>query len=232
MTPTPPNDAVAHGIADGLPAGAPGPAPRLRLVDRAGRGLLRAVTPTAVLLVAMWVLFLVSVVAGRWLLPGLGLIPRRLDGLDGVLFSPLLHTGWRHLIGNTSALLVLGPVAALVSGRPLALMAGAWLGSGLLTWVLGSPGVHVGASGIVYALIAFLLVYGLVARRVLAVAVSLGVAFLYLGSSLVGLLPQPGVSWTGHLAGALTGVGLALLWGRQDRSLRRHGVLSRPEAAR
>lgn len=203
------------------------PRPGGGLADRAGRGLLRAVAPTAVLLAAMWAVFLVSIVL-RWMVPALGLIPRSTAGLDGVVFSPLLHGGWRHLIGNSSALLVLGPVAALVSRRPVALLVGAWLGSGLLTWVIGTPGVHIGASGIVYALIAFLLVYGVVARRVLAVVVSVAVAVLHLGSSLIGLLPQPGVSWTGHLAGAITGVGLALLWGRQDRAAGRTTPDARP----
>ena len=161
------------------------------LADRAGGHLLRAVAPTAVLIALMWIAWLVLLVGGRLIIPGAGLIPRHLAGLDGVLFSPLLHGGWRHLIGNTTALLVLGPVSGLVSRRPVALLAAAWLGSGLVTWLIGTPGVHIGASGIVYALIAFLLVYGVVARRVLAVVVSLVVAVTHLGSSLLGLLPAP-----------------------------------------
>lgn len=191
------------------------------LTDRAGRGLLWAVAPTALLLALMWAMFLVTIVAGRPLIGGLGLIPRSSAGLDGILFSPLLHGGWRHLIGNTTALLVLGPTAALVSRRPLALLAAAWLLSGVFTWLIGTPGVHIGASGIVYALTAFLLVYGVATRRLLAAAISLLVAVTYLGSSLIGLLPQPGVSWTGHLSGAVAGVMLALAWGRADRAARR-----------
>ena len=203
----------------GLTAGRPRPMDTL--ADRAGRELLRAVAPTALLVALMWAMFLVAIVAGRPLIGGLGLVPRSAAGLDGILFSPLLHGGWRHLIGNTTALLVLGPTAALVSRRPLALLGAAWLLSGVFTWLIGTPGVHIGASGIVYALTAFLLVYGAVARRLLAVAVSLVVAVTYLGSSLIGLLPQPGVSWTGHLSGAAAGVLLALAWGRADRAARR-----------
>lgn len=190
------------------------------LADRAGGHLLRAVAPTAVLIALMWIAWLVLLVGGRLIIPGAGLIPRHLAGLDGVLFSPLLHGGWRHLIGNTTALLVLGPVSGLVSRRPVALLAAAWLGSGLVTWLIGTPGVHIGASGIVYALIAFLLIYGIVARRVLAIVVSLVVAVTHLGSSLLGLLPAPGISWTGHLAGAIVGTLMALAWGRQDRAAR------------
>lgn len=208
-----------HRPSPGLPDLPGGPAPAPTLAERAGGRLLGAVAPTAVLIAAMWVAQFVLIFLGRVIIPGVGLIPRRLDGLDGVLFSPVLHAGWAHLIGNTTALLVLGPLAALVSRRPVALLVCAWLGSGLLTWVIGTPGVHIGASGIVYALIAFLVVYGIAVRRFGAVVVSVLVALTHLGSSLIGLLPAPGISWTGHLAGAVVGVLLGLWWGRADRQV-------------
>ena len=217
--------AVVQRVVDGALVGRQGPVeqggevdPMLR-AERAGGRLLGAVAPTAVLIAAMWVAQFVLIFLGRVIIPGVGLIPRRLDGLDGVLFSPVLHAGWAHLIGNTTALLVLGPLAALVSRRPVALLVCAWLGSGLLTWVIGTPGVHIGASGIVYALIAFLIVYGIAVRRIGAVVVSVLVALTHLGSSLIGLLPAPGISWTGHLAGAVVGVLLGLWWGRADRQV-------------
>lgn len=191
--------------------------------------LLRWFAPTGLLLACMWVGALGGLVGGRALISGLGLIPRRLDGLDGIVVSPLLHGGWGHLIGNTTALLVLSPVAAVVSRRPTRLMAGAWLGSGALTWVIGTPGVHIGASGVVYALTAFLLVYGIAARRWGAVAVSLLVALPLLGGTVLGMIPQAGLSWTGHIAGFVTGVLLALLWGAQDRRERGPSWLQRAE---
>lgn len=215
-----PRRALEHAPpVPGLPDLPGGPAPAPTLAERAGGRLLGAVAPTAVLIAAMWVAQFVLIFLGRVIIPGVGLIPRRLDGLDGVLFSPVLHAGWAHLIGNTTALLVLGPLAALVSRRPVALLVCAWLGSGLLTWVIGTPGVHIGASGIVYALIAFLIVYGVAVRRIGAVVVSVLVALTHLGSSLIGLLPAPGISWTGHLAGAVVGVLLGLWWGRADRQV-------------
>ena len=185
-----------HRPSPGLPDLPGGPAPAPSLAERAGGRLLGAVAPTAVLIAAMWVAQFVLIFLGRVIIPGVGLIPRRLDGLDGVLFSPVLHAGWAHLIGNTTALLVLGPLAALVSRRPVALLVCAWLGSGLLTWLIGTPGVHIGASGIVYVLIAFLIVYGIAVRRFGAVVVSVLVALTHLGSSLIGLLPAPGISCT------------------------------------
>ncbi|GEM_PF-328754 len=186
--------------------------------------------PTLLLLALMWLGGLLGMVGGRALASGFGLIPRELDGLDGILFSPLLHGGWGHLIGNTTALLVLSPVAAVVSRRPVRLMLWAWLGSGLVNWVLGTPGVHIGASGIVYAFTAFLLVYGIVARRWFAVVVSLLVSLPLLGGTFLGMIPQAGLSWTGHIAGFLAGLLLALLWGRKDRRERGPSWLERAEA--
>ncbi len=191
--------------------------------------LVRWFAPTVFLLAFMWLGGLLGMVGGRALVSGFGLIPRQLDGLDGILFSPLLHGGWGHLIGNTTALLVLAPVAAVVSRRPLRLMLWTWLGSGLVNWLIGTPGVHIGASGIVYAFTAFLLVYGIVARRWIAVVVSLLVSLPLLGGTLIGMIPQAGLSWTGHIAGFLAGLILALLWGRKDRRQRGPSWLERAE---
>lgn len=196
-----------------VPAARPAPS----LAERVSGRLVAVIAPTLLLVATLWVVQIALVFFGRLVIPSLGLIPRSVTGLDGILFSPLLHAGWGHLIGNSSALILLGPLAALISGRPFALLAAAWLGSGVLTWVIGSPGVHIGASGIVYALVAFLVVYGIAVRRVVPVVVSVLVALTHLGSSLIGLLPAPGVSWTGHLAGAVVGVLLGLWWGRGDR---------------
>ncbi|SJN35039.1 hypothetical protein FM125_10395 [Micrococcus lylae] len=191
--------------------------------------LIRWFAPSVFLLAFMWLGGLLGMVGGRALVSGFGLIPRRLDGLHGILFSPLLHGGWGHLIGNTTALLVLSPVAAVVSRRPLRLMLWTWLGSGLINWLIGTPGVHIGASGIVYAFTAFLLVYGIVARRWIAVVVSLLVSLPLLGGTLLGMIPQAGLSWTGHIAGFLAGLVLALLWGRKDRRERGPSWLERAE---
>ncbi|PNL17451.1 MULTISPECIES: rhomboid family intramembrane serine protease [Micrococcus] len=191
--------------------------------------LVRWFAPSVFLLAFMWLGGLLGMVGGRALVSGFGLIPRRLEGLDGILFSPLLHGGWGHLIGNTTALLVLSPVAAVVSRRPLRLMLWTWLGSGLINWLIGTPGVHIGASGIVYAFTAFLLVYGIVARRWIAVVVSLLVSLPLLGGTLLGMIPQAGLSWTGHIAGFLAGLVLALLWGRKDRRERGPSWLERAE---
>ena len=192
--------------------------------------LVRWFAPSVFLLAFMWLGGLLGMVGGRALVSGFGLIPRHLDGLDGILFSPLLHGGWAHLIGNTTALLVLSPVAAVVSRRPLRLMLWAWLGSGLINWLIGTPVVHIGASGIIYALTAFLLVYGIVARRWIAVVVSLLVSLPLLGGTLLGMIPQGGLSWTGHIAGFVAGLILALLWGRKDRRERGPSWLERAEA--
>ena len=118
-----------------------------------------------------------------------GLIPRRLESLPGVLFAPWLHGGWMHLLSNLSGLLVLGLLALLESRRDF-IQASLFiiLGSGLLVWLFGRQGIHVGASGWLFGLWAFLH-----------------------GGWVFGLLPQQGVSFEYHLAGALCG-GLYAAW--------------------
>lgn len=135
-----------------------------------------------------------------------GIVPRRVEGLDGVLFSPLLHAGWAHLVANTLPLLVFG-FLVLAEGfvRFVAVTAVVWLLGGAGTWLTGS-GLTVGASGLIFGWLAFLLVRGFFARsgRQILLAV---VLFVVYGGVLLGVLPgTPGVSWQAHLFGALAGI--------------------------
>jgi membrane associated rhomboid family serine protease len=140
-------------------------------------------------------------------LDNLGIQPRTLGGLDGVLLAPLLHHGWSHLFANTVPVLVFGFLAMAGGlGQWIAVTVTVWLASGMGVWLTGAAGVTVGASGIAFGWLAFLLVRGVFARSFgqLAVAVAL---FLFWGSTLLGVLPgNPGISWQGHLFGALGGI--------------------------
>ena len=142
-----------------------------------------------------------------------GIRPGTTDGLLGIVFAPLLHGGFGHLLANSVPLLVLG-FLVLLSGlrRGLAVTAVIWLVGGLGTWLLGGPGtVHIGASGVVFGGLTYLAVRGFVSRQPAQIAVGIGVLLVY-GGLLWGVLPgQPGVSWQGHLSGALGGV-LAAWW--------------------
>ncbi|MFB9432488.1 rhomboid family intramembrane serine protease [Streptoalloteichus tenebrarius] len=151
-----------------------------------------------------------------------GIQPLEVSGLDGVLFAPLLHAGWDHLAANTLPFLVLGFLAMSGGlGQFVAVTAVVWLVGGLGTWVGGGSGYHVGASGLIFGWLAFLLVRGFFARSVAQILLAVAL-FLYYGYMLWGVLPTTsGVSWQGHLFGAVGGVLAAWLVARADRPGRR-----------
>ncbi|MGQ0838019.1 rhomboid family intramembrane serine protease [Actinokineospora sp.] len=137
-----------------------------------------------------------------------GIIARSVSGLDGILWAPLLHGGWPHLIGNTLPLLVFAFLAmANGLGQWVAVTATIWLVSGIGVWLTGDGGtVTVGASGLCFGWLAFLLVRGIFNRSVLQLGLA-AVLLLYWGTMLFGVLPgDPRISWQGHLFGALGGV--------------------------
>lgn len=157
------------------------------------------------------VLYLVTFVNGAWFhwsLDRFGIHPRELSGLPGVVWAPLLHEGWPHLFGNTVPVLLFGFLAMAAGIGPwIASTVLIWLVSGIGVWLTGGAGVVIGASGIAFGWLAFLLVRGLFNRSVAQILVALVLLFFW-GSVLLGLLPgmTPGVSWQGHLFGALGGV--------------------------
>jgi len=137
-----------------------------------------------------------------------GIRSRTDEGLGGIVAAPLLHAGWGHLEANSGPLLVLGFLVAVVSTvRFLGVLAWSWLVSGVGVWLVG-PGdaVTVGASGLVFGLLAYLLIAGFLERRPVGILIAVAV-FIFYGSVLLGVLPgQPGISWQGHLFGAVGGV--------------------------
>jgi membrane associated rhomboid family serine protease len=151
-----------------------------------------------------------------------GVRPREWRGLPGILVAPLLHGNFMHLIANSVPLLVLGTVMLhLYPSAALRVLAAVYLGPGVAVWLLGKDGVHIGASGIAYGLVSYILVAGLIRRDRRAIAASLLVCFIY-GSLVWGVLPiEPGVSWETHLSGALIGIVFAFLYRNLDIPPRR-----------
>jgi membrane associated rhomboid family serine protease len=149
-----------------------------------------------------------------------GIRPREADGLDGIAFAPVLHLGWPHLLGNTAPLLVFGFLILLTGvARWLAVTAVVWVVGGAGTWLTGQPGsLHLGASVLAFGWLVYLLLRGLFSRRPGQVLLGLLLLVLY-GSILWGVLPgQPGISWQGHLFGAVGGALAAWWWGERDRT--------------
>ncbi len=147
----------------------------------------------------------------------LGLEPREWLGLIGIVTAPLVHADFAHLVANSvplaavgSAMLFLYPHAAL------RVLPAVYVGTGVLVWTFGRDSVHLGASGLVYGLVSYVFVAGLLRRDRRAIAVSLLVVLMY-GTLAWGVLPiDPRVSWETHLAAAVIGVLMALALRRLD----------------
>jgi membrane associated rhomboid family serine protease len=149
-----------------------------------------------------------------------GIVPRNPIGLRGILLAPFLHGGLGHLIGNTIPFLVLGWLVMLreTSDFFVVSILSAFV-SGLGTWLFGTPGIHLGASGVIFGYLGYLLARGYFERSILAIAMSLFVGTLY-GSLIWGVLPfQQGISWEGHLFGFLGGILSAKLLADDRRSV-------------
>ena len=167
-------------------------------------------TPTTILqniilfVAAIWAIFLVD-----QLLPlsqMLGLRPRSLGGIPGIVAMPFLHGGWRHIISNTVPLVVLLTLLAGTRKNSLGIIVSISLLGGVLLWLLGRGANHIGASLLVFGLAAYLIVHGIKTKSFVNILLSLLVAFIYGTTLLTGVSPmQKGVSWDGHLFGAVAG---------------------------
>lgn len=142
-----------------------------------------------------------------------GIYPREADGLIGILMSPLLHNDWEHLFSNSAPLLVLGSVMVIFYKRvAISSFTIIYLISGFLVWMFARPAYHIGASGVVYGLISWVLWTGIFRRNIKSIILALCTVVLYAGYEQ-GLLPnEEGVSWESHLSGALVGIFTALLF--------------------
>jgi len=190
--------------------------------DSSGRGqwwkspVLRSGFGLLIISVALlWIVQIVDEVALSDRLQNDGIYPRSLGGLDGIVWAPFLHAGFDHLISNTLPLLVLGGLVMTQGKRRwIEVTVGVILIGGLLTWIFGRTANHIGASGVVFGYFGYLIGWA-VFRRSLAAFVTAAVALLLYGGLVFGLAPRAGMSWEGHLFGALTGLAAARLLSRR-----------------
>jgi membrane associated rhomboid family serine protease len=168
---------------------------------------MNAVRLVLLMVAVMWGLEILDVLTGH-ALDQLGIVPRQLYGLLGVVIAPFLHFGFAHLASNTIPFAVLGLIIA-VGGtlRVLTVTVITALISGVGVWLF-SPALSVttGASGLVFGFAAYVITRGIVERSLVYIAIGLLVLPVWGVGLLMGLLPQAGVSWQGHLFGAVGGV--------------------------
>lgn len=216
--------------------GAPAAQPKRRSTATAG---------AATILTFVVLLYLVELIdqLTRHSLDANGIRPLEADGLWGIVFAPVLHASWQHLMANTVPLLVLGFLMTLAGlSRFVWATAIVWILGGFGTWLIGDVGSgcgptdHIGASGLIFGWLAFLLVFGIFVRRMRDIIIGLVVMFAY-GGVLLGAMPVlgrcGGVSWQGHLCGAIAGI-LAAYWlsapERKSRTSRKAGTtVQRPK---
>lgn len=170
-----------------------------------------AILPALTLLV-LWAVYLLDKGLGlelyRW-----GVLPRSLEGIPGILFSPFIHGDLEHLFNNSVPMFLLGWSLIYFYPRKAGVVVlVSWLVSGIWVWISARGNYHIGASGVVYGLAAFLFVSGLLRRQRTLMALSMLVVFLY-GSMVWGIFPiVPRISWESHLWGGVAGVLMAYLY--------------------
>jgi membrane associated rhomboid family serine protease len=166
----------------------------------------------AFFLLLLWAVKLVEISMELSFVQG-GVYPRRWSGLMGILFSPLIHGDWKHLLDNSMPVLLLS-LALFYFYRDIAykIWGLIYLLGGIMLWGVGREAYHIGASGLIYGLAAFLFLSGFIRRVRSLTAISLLVVFWY-GSMIWGLLPfDYEVSFEAHITGAVSGVVLAVLY--------------------
>jgi membrane associated rhomboid family serine protease len=163
----------------------------------------------------IWLVFIIEYIPGLQL-ENYGIVPRTSRGLVGILAAPFLHANLAHIINNTIPLTVLLVLLAGSRAATWAVVLYIVLLSGALLWMFGRPANHIGASSLIYGLVAYLFVSGIREQRLIPMAIAVLVGFLYGGTLASGILPRWGsyISWDGHLFGAVAGALIAYLMTR------------------
>ncbi len=150
---------------------------------------------------------------------GYGVYPLKAKGLIGILLAPLIHGNLNHILANTTPIFVLMTAVFYFYSRvAYKVFFISYIVSGFWVWVSARPAYHIGASGLVYAFAAFIVVTGIIKNNKNLMALSLAILFIY-GSMIWGILPnEPHISWESHLMGMISGILLALYYKNEPLS--------------
>jgi membrane associated rhomboid family serine protease len=167
----------------------------------------------------VWCVFLIGHIL-PFRLESFGITPRTIHGLIGIPAAPFLHANLAHLISNTVPLTMLLLLLAGSKAHFWTVVAAIVLLTGALLWMFGRPATHIGASGLIYGLISYLLVSGIREWRIVPMLIAIVVGFLYGGTLASGVVPtsESQISWEGHLLGAIAGGAIAVLM-TKDRDI-------------
>jgi membrane associated rhomboid family serine protease len=187
-------------------------------VERSRRndeGFLSRFTPILALVALCWAVFVVNNVVFHTELNQYGIIPRRINSLPGILFAPFLHSSLKHITANSLPLLILGAIlCARSKGEFIVVSVCGILFGGGLTWLFARHAAHIGASGLVFCYFGYLSSLAYFRRNIGTLLLSV-VCIVAYGGMIRGILPtSAAVSWEGHLAGLLTGIGAAWFMAR------------------
>jgi membrane associated rhomboid family serine protease len=164
-------------------------------------------TPLLLFVAALWIIRTLDAFHAGGSVAGMGVVPRSTSHLTGIVTAPFIHASWGHLVSNTLPLLLLGWLVALEGAAEwMTVTVFCALTAGLGSWLFGSGGNHVGASGIVFGYVGYLLFRGWYDRKPAAILVTLLVAAMYGTTLLWSIIPRGGISWTAHAFGFLGGL--------------------------
>jgi len=185
----------------------------------AAHSIGRELKGIAILVGVVWGVFVLNWIVIPVDFNSFGLVPRTLWGTVGIVSMPFLHADWGHLLGNTVPLFILLALLAGSKARSWEIVAEIVVVGGVMLWIFGRNATHVGASGLIFGLVAFLIISGLIERRIIPLIVSFAVGVLYGGTLIWGVLPRTSsqVSWDGHLCGAIAGGLIAWLLTREPK---------------
>ncbi len=183
-----------------------------------------------IIIVIIWILLQLIEVITPYSFVHFGLIPRNVEGLGGILYAPFIHGGWQHLFFNAFPFIFLTFLLLFFESsyiRSYFNFISIYFLSGIILWLIGNSAIHIGASGVIYGLASFLVLNGILSRKIQQIIISVLVVIMYSGL-IWGVFPgQRGISWMGHLSGFLAGLVVAYF---NNKLKRKHTNTEEPQS--